>query len=906
MSKPAQLLTEEKSALLDAPILIVDKKGIIGGPLALRLSKDALVVFVSEKEPTQQELSSPQSPVNIIHIPYAKKFPTAPDNTYSYMFIIDDDIRLGESIPTFIKKAQRDKSSFVFVTYLRGKREDSINLVSEYKKTKLIFYGDMFGKNLPILEGPIVNSFIYQAQELGKIKIPGDGTGELYPVFFEDLIEGILKAAFRQSSKCQIFYLFQKHPLTYLSFSNILKKQNPLIKIDFLKEKIEERDHFVWVEGGEYLLEDNYPIEQKIKDLNSRGGFAESREIEKDYPVLSRGKRPKRLVLFLFLLTFFLLLPILSTLLFSFLGAKTLSDANSAFDKGSLEKAKESATLSKTFFSTALSTSRVLIEQAKFIGRDGQTDSFLEKIEAGRKISFAASDLIEASLILKNILAGNISDSKKDFERFQAYIKDSAVLLEEIKVNESIPSPIIEKIKKENMLISFVMNMQDKLPDILGMTDKKIYMILFQNNMELRPGGGFIGSYGMMTLDKGKITDFSIHDVYDADGQLKGHVEPPYPIRRYLPKEHWYLRDSNFDVDFVRSASSSAFFLNTETGQMVDGVIGVDVSFVKNLLYAAGPIYVSQYNETVNADNLFNLAEIHAEKDFFPSSRQKKDFLSFLFKAIQEKLSLKKNLPYLAIARSISQSLTEKHIIFAFSNPALQNISTVNGWSSSLRDDRKVTSSSINDFVGINEANLGVNKVNYLIGRSLSYDLKIEDDGTVLSKLTISYRNTSTSGSSQGGDYKNYLRLILPLGARISAISIDGILQKTGEAVTDPLVYEKKNFIPPEFLEVEKTEEERKTIYGFLTIVPVGSIKKIVVEYQLANKISQENPLISYDLKFFKQPGTDSYPFNFSLSYPSSYGTFSSSREIKDLNGLVSFSQSLSTDQNIFINLAKK
>jgi len=48
--------------------------------------------------------------------------------------------------------------------------------------------------------------------------------------------------------------------------------------------------------------------------------------------------------------------------------------------------------------------------------------------------------------------------------------------------------------------------------------------------MELRPGGGFIGSYAILSVDKGKITNFKIYDVYDADGQLKNHIEPPFAI----------------------------------------------------------------------------------------------------------------------------------------------------------------------------------------------------------------------------------------------------------------------------------------------------------------------------------------------------------------------------------------
>lgn len=58
--------------------------------------------------------------------------------------------------------------------------------------------------------------------------------------------------------------------------------------------------------------------------------------------------------------------------------------------------------------------------------------------------------------------------------------------------------------------------------------------------------------------------------------------------------------------------------------QTADGVIGVDLSFVKNILSVVGPVKVSDYNQTVNADNFFQIAQAHAENDFFPGSTQKK------------------------------------------------------------------------------------------------------------------------------------------------------------------------------------------------------------------------------------------------------------------------------------------
>ena len=65
--------------------------------------------------------------------------------------------------------------------------------------------------------------------------------------------------------------------------------------------------------------------------------------------------------------------------------------------------------------------------------------------------------------------------------------------------------------------------------------------------------------------------------MYALDGQLKGHVDPPAPMRDLLGQEHWYLRDSNWDPDFKESAARAAWFYEKEGGVPVDGVIAINV-----------------------------------------------------------------------------------------------------------------------------------------------------------------------------------------------------------------------------------------------------------------------------------------------------------------------------------------
>jgi len=897
MKRPA-LIPEEDPNALDKPVLIVDKIGIIGSSLALKLSKDLLVVLVSS---TFRKENS-----NIIQIPYRKKFPEIPDNSYSYIIIFGNDIGTVKSISSFIKKAKDDDSALIFVTYFLNLAKETASDLAEYKKTRVILYGDIFGEGEALAFDNEVNVFLIQAKKFKRIEILGEGLKKVFPIHFDDLVSGILKAVFGTNSKSKLFYLFPKYPITLISLAHLIQKKDPNIPIDLKPSgRVGEKD-FEKEEEGEYLLSDDYPYQTKIRDLNLEEKATENKIKTFDQKKIyeEKGGTIKRLLYPLFLLTFFLSLPFLSTSLLSFLGFINLNGAKNSIEKGDLKSAQALVSSSLSLFNLSKYSLKTLAMEVNLIGEKNSIDTFSKNIESGTKIAEAADYAVKSFGLLKNIFTGKSLNPNEDVISSTSLVRQSLILFKELEAQNYISEQFRKKIEGYNRLITLIFNVQDTLPNIFLEKEKKKYLILFQNNMELRPGGGFIGSYGILALNKGKIENFSIHDVYEADGQLKGHIEPPYPIRRYLPSAHWYLRDSNFDLDFPSAASSAAFFLFEETGQTVDGVIGTDVAFVRNLVSALGPIYVPQYKETVTSDNFFYATETHSEKNFFPSSTQKKDFLTFLYEAINDKISSEKKLPYTSILKSIGDSILEKHILFAFANPQVQKTFTVNGLSSSIWDKRTQGDSSVNDFVGINEANFGVNKANYFIGRSVSYKVQLKDDGAILSKLSLSLKNDSTKWP--GGDYKNYIRFVLPKEAFLNGITIDGNSQKIVKAVTDPLIYEAKNFTPPAGLEVDSTSEINKTIYGFLTTVPAGKLKKIDIEYSLPQKISPSALLVLYNLKLFKQPGTNDYPFDFIFSYPSNFKVLSTSKGLKNQNQKVILQEDLNQDGEIQVDLTKK
>ncbi|MEK9176490.1 MAG: DUF4012 domain-containing protein [Patescibacteria group bacterium] len=883
MKVPALTAYQSKDLPL---VLIVDKIGVIGEELAKSLSADYLVVFVSP------EIIDKLNP-NIIHIPFNKKIPQVPDNKYSKIFIVDDgQVVTRESAFSFIQIARDNNAQLFFIGSLRNiDVEHADEITSSYTNSKVLIFGDLFDKNIFFDKNTSISKYILQARKNSKIEVEGNGLSLNFPISFSDTIKLIVKASYLEITQ-KVILLFYPHPITDISLANTFQKINPDIKVDFIKEGVERKIYLPL--GGQHAIS-KYELERKIKELELED--KSNRELR----VVNKEKGKERNFLkpiFFFLLgcLFLALLPFMTTAAYSLLGYQQIQEAKTSAENGNFDKALEKAKNSKTFFEIAGKTSSILNSEASLAGQAGKVEGLVRKIETGEDLSSATVYLLEGLTTLKNIYKGESNDPKRDFSKASNSLKSSIALIQKIKTEENLPSDFKEKFEDIDPFIEMFSNSSEILPNILGFDTEKTYLVLFQNNMELRPGGGFIGSYGILKIKNAKITSFKITDVYQTDGQLKEHVEPPFAIRRFLPSVHWYLRDSNFDPDFINSAISAASIYQTETKNKVDGVIGVDLSFAKNIVSAIGPVNVTDYKKTIDESNLYQITQEASEKNFFPGSTQKKDFLSALAGSIAQKLQAGGKVPYLLLAQKTGQSIREKHVLFAFQDTEYQNIFTANNWSSSLWDNRSKEGRSINDYFGLSEANLGVNKVNYYISRSVSKKTIISDSGKVSSRTTVAIKNNSKEGDKFGGNYKNYMRLILPKGSKITSIQIDNKEIETNKAVTDYYVYESKSFKPPKGLEVDQTEEMNKSIFGFLVIVPRQSVKTVVVNYDLPFTISKNDKAFKYSLKVYKQPGVDSFPFELTFSLP----------EAQEIVGKSTFSKDITTDQDLQFLISQK
>lgn len=429
-----------------------------------------------------------------------------------------------------------------------------------------------------------------------------------------------------------------------------------------------------------------------------------------------------------------------------------------------------------------------------------------------------------------------------------------------------------EKLAKTEEIITDVEPILPLLPEIMAQNGRRKYLLLLQNNMELRPTGGFIGSVGFLRFENGKMLPITIEDVYSLDGQLEGHVAPPAPIKQYLQQPDWYLRDANWNPDFPQAAEQIAWFLDKEIETEVDGIIAVDLEFAKRVLAAVNGVYLTDFNSHITADNLYLQTQTYSEKNFFPGATNKRDFLGGLARALLIDLAERDSLPVGRLLQGVYSSLAEKHLLLHFNNTEVQATLDNMGWTGRLLQPPCDTGAAcLPDYLMVVEANLGVNKVNYFVNRAIKFNVKFAE-GRLQRELVIDFTNESSSDSFPGGTYKNYLRLLVPPDAALGSLKINGQTQDITTLDREQVgPYQSIGF----FVEVAPaTTKTVKVTYSSPASFDRTSVYELLVQKQPGTI----NP--AYVLSVDKQPGTTLEALNFqpvanktSLIYNTTLGT---------------------------------
>jgi len=305
-----------------------------------------------------------------------------------------------------------------------------------------------------------------------------------------------------------------------------------------------------------------------------------------------------------------------------------------------------------------------------------------------------------------------------------------------------------------------------QLPQLLGDGKEADFVLLFLNNYELRPGGGFIGSLGFITMTNYSITRFEVQDVYEIDGQITAHHEPHFAIRKYLNQPNEFLRDSNFSPYFDRNAKNALKHLSDVSGYNKPylATIGITATAFEQLLQLTGPIELTDYGTIITSSNFFETTQRKIETKFFPGSKQKRLLLQSLGNVLKQRIE---EISILDILEYLVESINSKNLVFFSPNPKLENFLVILGADGGRE-------SAYKNWVMPIDANVGVNKMNALVHKTMDLRL-IRSDKTLTHTFRSTYTNNITADAQIKESYKNYFQLYVPRDAILKKASLDNI-----------------------------------------------------------------------------------------------------------------------------------
>lgn len=405
------------------------------------------------------------------------------------------------------------------------------------------------------------------------------------------------------------------------------------------------------------------------------------------------------------------------------------------------------------------------------------------------QLDTAAGDVNAATALLQQALVQ------------RAQVRDSD--LQSLGLSSAVP--LLHKLDAEtsklNAYLGQAHTLMAALPALLGIGKPINYLLFNMDSDELRPTGGFLGNYALLTVSGGKLdSGVHLHDVMDLDcpnSNCYPRALPPqfawFPFANVGGTQIFDVRDSNLDPDFPASAQLAEQFAQEEGTPALGGVIAMTPGFIEQVLSVTGPIQVAPFGVTVTAANLQD--EIHyyhilnaycvgypeypacAQLDN-PALQQyqtsgRKVFDAVLGSALLHTLGTLPPGRQSALFKVIISSLQSKDLQVYINDPQVEALLA------SFHVDSAVRAPSSGDSLFVVDANIGATYVNGDVRERAQDTITLDTRGTATHDLTLTYEYPivphiwSDIYPAAGGSfrYRDVARVIVPQQAQLDTAS---------------------------------------------------------------------------------------------------------------------------------------
>lgn len=419
------------------------------------------------------------------------------------------------------------------------------------------------------------------------------------------------------------------------------------------------------------------------------------------------------------------------------------------------------------------------------------------------------------------------------------------------------------------------------LPDLLGADGPRTYLVIAQNNQELRATGGFISGVGELRVAGGRLEGstggqggLDFRDSYAVDNLAVPHEVAPDDFQHVLMGDLIFFRDANWDPDFATSARRALEIYARDQGVEADGVVALDLSALRLLVDAAGPLTVAGVVEPVDGGNVMRVIQGQWSQPVGSDGEDwwlhRKDFMGDVAAALIGRLREPQGVDPAALVSAVKRALDEKHLLVYLPDPEAAALLRARNWDGALP-----APGLAGDFLMLVDSNAGFNKVDARIERSLHYQVDLAAAGPSRAHVAVTYRH---GGKKPVGDcvqearygdayedmlercYWDYARLYVPGGSRL----MQGPELPAGPAGS---LAARSGTSPP--LEPALEAGNRAIWTAFFSLAP-GQEQTVAWQYELPAEVTLSRPdgLLEYRLRAAKQAGTEAVPLRLEIRLP--------------------------------------
>lgn len=392
-----------------------------------------------------------------------------------------------------------------------------------------------------------------------------------------------------------------------------------------------------------------------------------------------------------------------------------------------------------------------------------------------------------------------------------------------------------------------------KISWLLGKDSPRKYLIIFQNEGELRPSGGFWTAYSTLTVKNGKVTPGTASNIYDLDDKINSRVPAPRLLKSYhINVPYLNLRDNNLSPDFPTDGQIflDQYYKAMGKKDQFDAVIAIDTNLLVDMVKILGKLDTRVGTFTAEPDKRCNgCPQIIYEMQWMSGRPRnyiepnRKDFMNPLMSSLLANIMGSEKTKMPSIIEAALKNVNEKHVLFYFPDQEMQKIGDLANITGKIVDIDKNT-----DYVHLNDANFASAKSNIFITQKIKHDITIKD-GIAEHKISVTYENPAPASNCnlEKGDlclnaaqYRDLFRFYVPINSKL--------IKMTGSEV-EPVLYEELN------------KQVFEGFYGNKYALNANSSIKTSVQYTSGAQIGSE-----YILLLQKQPGTKAVPYELTIN----------------------------------------